>query len=172
MAVACLAVVPQAPAMFTADVSYNIAYGKPDASEEEIIAAAKAAHAHEFIMGLPEQYQSHLGEQGVRLSGGQKQRIAIARAVLADPDILLLDEATSALDAESERHVQEALEELMRGRTTVIIAHRLSTILQADRIAVLDGGKVVATGTHTSLLASNPLYQRLARLQFKEEEVA
>ncbi len=167
-----LAVVPQAPAMFTADVSYNIAYGKPDASHDEIVAAAKAAHAHDFIMALPEQYQSHLGEQGVRLSGGQKQRIAIARAVLADPDILLLDEATSALDAESERHVQEALEELMQGRTTVIIAHRLSTILQADTIAVLDQGKLVDTGTHNSLLASSPLYQRLARLQFREEEVA
>ncbi|MEE4192241.1 MAG: ABC transporter transmembrane domain-containing protein [Halieaceae bacterium] len=167
-----LAVVPQAPAMFTADVSYNIAYGKPDASHDEIVAAAKAAHAHDFIMSLPEQYQSHLGEQGVRLSGGQKQRIAIARAVLADPDILLLDEATSALDAESERHVQEALEELMQGRTTVIIAHRLSTILQADTIAVLDHGKLVATGTHSSLLGSSPLYQRLARLQFREEDVA
>ncbi len=167
-----LAVVPQSPAMFTADVSYNIAYGKPDASHEEIVAAASAAHAHEFIMSLPEQYQSHLGEQGVRLSGGQKQRIAIARAVLADPDILLLDEATSALDAESERHVQEALEKLMQGRTTVIIAHRLSTILQADTIAVLDHGKLVATGTHSSLLSSSPLYERLAQLQFREEDVA
>ena len=167
-----LAVVPQAPAMFTADVSYNIAYGKPGASHDEIVAAAKAAHAHDFIMALPEQYASHLGEQGVRLSGGQKQRIAIARAVLADPAILLLDEATSALDAESERHVQAALEELMRGRTTVIIAHRLSTILQADTIAVLDEGKLVATGSHASLLAGNDLYQRLASLQFRDEEVA
>ncbi len=165
-----LAVVPQAPAMFTADVAYNIAYGKPGASHEEIVAAAKAAHAHDFIMSLPGQYQSHLGEQGVRLSGGQKQRIAIARAVLANPDILLLDEATSALDAESERHVQEALEELMRGRTTVIIAHRLSTILQADTIAVLDQGQLVATGTHSSLLAGNALYQRLASLQFRDED--
>jgi ATP-binding cassette subfamily B protein len=167
-----LAVVPQAPAMFTANVAYNIAYGRPGASHDDIVAAARAAHAHDFIMSLPEQYDSHLGEQGVRLSGGQKQRIAIARAVLADPDILLLDEATSALDAESERYVQEALEELMRGRTTVIIAHRLSTILQADTIAVLDQGRLVATGTHTSLLAGNPLYQRLASLQFREEEVA
>ena len=167
-----LAVVPQAPAMFTADVAYNIAYGRPDATQEQIEAAAKAAHAHDFIMDLPEQYQSHLGEQGVRLSGGQKQRIAIARAVLADPEILLLDEATSALDAESERHVQEALEELMKGRTTVIIAHRLSTILQADHIAVLDHGQLVATGTHNSLLHSSPLYQRLASLQFRDEEVA
>ena len=167
-----LAVVPQAPAMFTADVAYNIGYSTPDASQDAIVAAAKAAHAHEFIMALPEKYQTHLGEQGVRLSGGQKQRIAIARAILADPDILLLDEATSALDAESEHQVQLALQELMTGRTTVSIAHRLSTILHADTIAVLDQGRLVATGTHHSLLASNPLYQRLASLQFREEEVA
>ncbi|MEE4662157.1 MAG: ABC transporter transmembrane domain-containing protein [Halieaceae bacterium] len=165
-----LAVVPQAPALFTNDVAYNIAYGKPHASQAEIEAAAKAAHAHDFIMDLPEQYQSHLGEQGVRLSGGQKQRIAIARAILADPDILLLDEATSALDAESEYHVQLALEELMRGRTTVIIAHRLSTIMKADRIAVLDQGRLVAQGTHASLQTSSPLYQRLASLQFRDED--
>ena len=167
-----LAVVPQAPALFTHDVAYNIAYGRPGASQAAIESAAKAAHAHEFIMDLPDQYQSHLGEQGVRLSGGQKQRIAIARAILADPDILLLDEATSALDAESEHQVQQALEELMRGRTTVIIAHRLSTILKADRIAVMDQGKLVAQGTHTSLLTSSPLYQRLASLQFRDEAVA
>ena len=167
-----LAVVPQSPAMFTADVAYNIGYSQPQASEEDIVAAAKAAHAHDFIMALPEKYQTHLGEQGVRLSGGQKQRIAIARAILADPDILLLDEATSALDAESEHQVQLALQELMSGRTTVIIAHRLSTILHADTIAVLDQGKLVATGSHSSLLTNSPLYQRLASLQFREEEVA
>ncbi|MEM0955360.1 MAG: ABC transporter transmembrane domain-containing protein [Pseudomonadota bacterium] len=167
-----LAVVPQSPALFTNDVAYNIAYGQPGASQATIETAAKAAHAHDFIIGLPDQYQSHLGEQGVRLSGGQKQRIAIARAILADPDILLLDEATSALDAESEHHVQQALEELMRGRTTVIIAHRLSTILKADRIAVMDSGTVVAQGTHDSLLKSSPLYQRLASLQFRDEAVA
>jgi ATP-binding cassette subfamily B protein len=167
-----LAVVPQAPAMFTADVAYNIAYSQPNASEDDIITAARAAHAHDFIMALPDQYRTHLGEQGARLSGGQKQRIAIARAILADPDILLLDEATSALDAESEYQVQLALQELMAGRTTVIIAHRLSTILHADTIAVLDGGKLVARGTHHSLLVGNALYQRLASLQFREEEVA
>ncbi len=167
-----LAVVPQAPALFTADVAYNIAYGRPESTQQEIEAAAKAAHAHDFIMSLPEQYQSHLGEQGVRLSGGQRQRIAIARAILANPDILLLDEATSALDAESEHQVQQALEELMRGRTTVIIAHRLSTILQADSIAVLDQGKLVDVGNHNSLLQSSPLYQRLASLQFRDEEAA
>jgi ATP-binding cassette subfamily B protein len=167
-----LAVVPQAPAMFTADVAYNIGYGKPGASETEIIAAATAAHAHEFIERLPEGYQSHLGEQGVRLSGGQKQRIAIARAILKNPKLLLLDEATSALDAESEYQVQLALRELMQNRTTLIIAHRLSTILHADQIAVLDEGHLVATGTHQSLMQSCDLYQRLAELQFSSEDVA
>ena len=164
------ALVPQQPALFTADVRYNIAYGKPGATDEEVEAAAKAAYAHDFISKLPEGYQSHLGEQGVRLSGGQRQRIAIARAILNDPRILLLDEATSALDSESEYQVQLALQELMRNRTTVIIAHRLSTILHCDRIAVLDHGKLVATGTHSELLASNPLYARLASLQFREGE--
>ena len=148
----------------------NGAYGKPDASEEDIIGAAKAAHAHEFICKLPEGYQSHLGEQGVRLSGGQRQRIALARAILNDPKILLLDEATSALDTESEYQVQLALEELMKNRTTVVIAHRLSTILHADKIAVLDEGRIVATGTHEALLKSSELYSRLARLQFREEK--
>jgi ATP-binding cassette subfamily B protein len=167
-----MAVVPQSPAMFTADVAYNIGYGKPDASEENIIAAATAAHAHEFISKLPHGYQTHLGELGIRLSGGQKQRIAIARAILKDPAILLLDEATSALDAESEYQVQQALQELMENRTTIIIAHRLSTILHADEIAVLDQGVLIASGTHSSLLASCDLYRRLASLQFGEEDVA
>ncbi len=163
-----IALVPQQPALFTADVHYNIAYGREDAGEEEVIAAARAAHAHNFIMRLPEGYRSHLGEQGVRLSGGQRQRIAIARAILNDPEILLLDEATSALDTESEHQVQRALQELMRKRTTVIIAHRLSTILHADLIAVLDQGQVVATGSHASLLETCPLYARLASLQFQD----
>ncbi|MBE9538447.1 MAG: ATP-binding cassette domain-containing protein [Proteobacteria bacterium] len=163
-----MAMVPQQPALFTADVRYNIAYGKPDASDEEIFAAAKAAHAHDFITQLPEGYRSHLGEQGVRLSGGQRQRIALARAILNDPKILLLDEATSALDTQSEHQVQAALQELMHERTTVIIAHRLSTILHADKIAVMDGGKVVATGTHEELLISSSLYARLAELQFQD----
>lgn len=163
-----LALVPQQPALFTASVRYNIAYGRPDASEEEVIAAAKAAHADDFIGRLPQGYDSHLGEQGVRLSGGQRQRIALARAILANPRVLLLDEATSALDSESEHQVQLALHELMRDRTTVIIAHRLSTILHADLIAVLDQGELVATGTHQSLLQDCPLYARLADLQFRE----
>ncbi|MFV8781134.1 ABC transporter transmembrane domain-containing protein [Microbulbifer sp. SA54] len=166
-----IAVVPQQPALFTADVWYNIRYGKPDASDEEVIAAAKAAHAHEFITQLPDGYNSHLGEQGTRLSGGQKQRLAIARAILKDPKILLLDEATSALDAESEYHVQRALEALMQGRTTMIIAHRLATILHADSIAVMDQGQVVAQGKHAELVEISPLYKRLAELQFKESRV-
>ena len=166
-----LALVPQQPALFTGDVRYNIAYGKPDASDEEIEQAARAAHAHEFICQLPQGYKSHLGEQGVRLSGGQRQRIALARAILNDPRILLLDEATSALDTESEYQVQMALQELMRDRTTVIIAHRLSTILHADNIAVLDNGQLVATGTHHELLVNCELYARLASLQFSEPEV-
>ena len=164
-----IALVPQQPALFTGDVSYNIGYGRPGAVQGDIEAAAKAAHAHEFISQLPEGYASHLGEQGVRLSGGQRQRIALARAILNDPKILLLDEATSALDTESEHHVQQALEELMRNRTTVIIAHRLSTILHADCIAVLDHGELVASGSHHELMQSCELYQRLARLQFKDE---
>ena len=165
-----IALVPQQPALFTGDVRYNIAYGRLDAGEEQIVAAARAAHADEFISRLPDAYNSHLGEQGVRLSGGQRQRIALARAILNDPRILLLDEATSALDTESEYHVQQALEEMMRNRTTVIIAHRLSTILHADKIAVLDQGRLVATGTHEELLESCDLYARLARLQFREPD--
>lgn len=163
-----MALVPQQPALFSSDVFHNIRYGKPDASDEEVISAAKKAHAHEFISQLPEGYNSFLGERGVRLSGGQRQRIAIARAILKDPHILLLDEATSALDSESEHHVQQALEELMHDRTTIIIAHRLSTIQHADKIAVLDGGSLVDMGDHQSLLQSCELYQRLVKLQFKK----
>ncbi len=163
-----LAVVAQQPTLFTADVLTNIRYGKPDASEEEVIAAAKAAYAHDFIADLPEGYRSFLGEQGVRLSGGQKQRIAIARAILKNPRILLLDEATSALDSESERQVQHALERLMHDRTTIVIAHRLSTVLHADAIAVLDQGRLLAQGSHQQLLAESELYAKLAALQFRE----
>lgn len=162
-----MALVPQQPALFSNDVFHNIRYGNPDATDEQVIEAAKKAHAHEFIQNLPDGYNSFLGERGVRLSGGQRQRIAIARAILKDPNILLLDEATSALDSESEHHVQQALEELMRGRTTIIIAHRLSTIKHADQIAVLDQGQLVDIGNHQSLLDSCELYQRLVELQFK-----
>jgi len=163
-----IAVVAQQPTLFSADVMHNIRYGKPEATMEEVISAAKAANAHEFIESLPEGYSSYLGENGVRLSGGQKQRIAIARAILRDPKILLLDEATSALDAESEKRVQKALETLMQNRTTVIIAHRLATIREADQIAVLEEGKLVAMGKHTELLESSSLYQRLCKLQFQD----
>ncbi|MEZ8859909.1 ABC transporter ATP-binding protein/permease [Vibrio sp. 10N.247.311.51] len=162
-----MALVPQQPALFSNDVFHNIRYGNPQATDEQVIEAAKKAHAHEFIQNLPDGYNSFLGERGVRLSGGQRQRIAIARAILKDPNILLLDEATSALDSESEHHVQQALEELMRGRTTIIIAHRLSTIKHADQIAVLDKGQLVDIGDHQSLINSCELYQRLVELQFK-----
>lgn len=164
------ALVPQQPALFTGDVRYNIAYGRLDATDEEIVAAARAAHAHEFISALPEGYASHLGEQGVRLSGGQRQRIALARAILNNPRILLLDEATSALDSESEHQVQLALQDLMHNRTTVIIAHRLSTILHADTIAVMEAGRLIATGTHEQLLRECALYARLASLQFRDTQ--
>jgi ATP-binding cassette subfamily B protein len=167
-----IALVPQQPALFTGDVRYNIAYGKLDATDEEVMAAARAAHAHDFIVALPDGYASHLGEMGVRLSGGQRQRIALARAILNDPKILLLDEATSALDTESEYQVQLALQELMHNRTTVIIAHRLSTILHADNIAVLEAGQLIATGTHEQLLQDCGLYARLASLQFREPEIS
>ena len=160
------ALVPQQPVLFSASVWENLKYGAPDASEEAVYAAAKAAHAHDFIMELPDGYQSFLGEQGVKLSGGQKQRLAIARAILRDPKILLLDEATSALDAQSEFLVQQALNELMKHRTTFIIAHRLATVAKVDRIFVLDHGKLVDEGSHSDLMQRSGLYQQLANLQF------
>lgn len=160
------ALVSQQPTIFTGTVADNIRYGCPDASDEAVYAAADAAFASEFITRLPDTWNSQLGEAGIRLSGGQKQRLAIARAILKDPKILLLDEATSALDAESERTVQVALEKLMQGRTTLIIAHRLATVRNVDRIAVMEAGRLVATGSHDELLRSSPLYARLSALQF------
>ena len=161
-----MGMVPQQPILFSADVWHNIRYGNTQATDTQVIEAAKRAHADAFIEQLPEGYASFLGEQGVRLSGGQKQRIALARAILKDPNVLLLDEATSALDAQSEHHVQAALNELMQDRTTLIIAHRLSTVIDADLIVVMDKGRVVDTGDHQSLLSSSPLYKKLCDLQF------
>jgi ATP-binding cassette subfamily B protein len=158
--------VPQDSTLFSSNALENIRYGRPDASEVEVIEAAKAAHAHDFISALPEGYNTFLGERGVRLSGGQRQRIAIARAMLKNPPLLLLDEATSALDAESERLVQQALDAAMRGRSTLVIAHRLATVQHADRIVVLEHGRVVEVGTHADLVARGGAYAKLAALQF------
>lgn len=160
------ALVAQNPALFFGTVEDNIRYGRAEATSAEVEAAARSAHAHEFILQLPQGYQTHLGDAGLGLSGGQRQRLAIARALLVDAPILLLDEATSALDAQSEHLIQQALPALMAGRTTLVIAHRLATVQHADRIAVIDQGRLVAVGTHRQLIAENPLYARLAALQF------
>ncbi len=162
------ALVSQSPALFFGSVEENIRYGNPSATHEQVEAAARIAHAHDFILQMPNGYQTHLGDAGMGLSGGQRQRLAIARALLVDAPILLLDEATSALDAQSEHLIQQALPQLMHGRTTLVIAHRLATVKNADRIAVMDQGKLVAVGTHQQLIASNPLYARLAALQFSD----
>jgi ATP-binding cassette subfamily B protein len=167
-----VALVPQDPVIFATSVTDNVRFGRPGASIDEVRSACAAAHALEFIEHLPQGFETDLGERGVKLSGGQRQRIAIARAVLADRPILLLDEATSSLDAESERHVAQALEQLARGRTTLVIAHRLATVRNADRIIVLERGRIHAVGTHQALLRENGLYAHLARLQFMEGEAA
>jgi len=166
-----VAVVPQDPVIFAANVLDNVRYGRPDAGLDEVHAACERAHAIEFIERLPEKFDTLLGERGVTLSGGQRQRLSIARALLADRPILLLDEATSSLDAASERMVQQALETLERGRTTLVIAHRLATVQHADRIVVLDRGTIVAEGTHAELMRQGGLYANLAALQFLDTGV-
>jgi ATP-binding cassette, subfamily B, bacterial MsbA len=163
-----IGMVPQETVLFGGTIRENIAYGRLDASDEEIEAAARAANAHDFIKEFPDAYDTIVGERGVKLSGGQRQRVAIARALLKNPAILILDEATSSLDSESERLVQEALEKLMQGRTTFVIAHRLSTVRRADRIVVLNEGRIVEEGTHEELLASGGLYKQLYEIQFRE----
>lgn len=164
--------VPQETVVFATSALENIRYGRPEASEAEVWAAAEAAHADVFLKDLPDGLNSFLGEGGTRLSGGQRQRLAIARAILRDAPVLLLDEATSALDSESERLVQHALEGLMQGRTTLVIAHRLATVRNANRIIVMDQGRIVAEGSHDRLMAQGGLYARLARLQFEEARPA
>ena len=167
-----IALVSQEITMFDDTVRANIAYGRPNASDDEIFAAAKYAAAHDFIMDMPDGYDTYVGERGTKVSGGQRQRLAIARAMLKDAPILLLDEATSALDTESERHIQAALKELMKGRTTLVIAHRLSTVMDADLIHVIDKGKLSESGTHAELLAKNGIYARLYQLQFSDQQIA
>jgi ATP-binding cassette subfamily B protein len=163
-----IALVPQDTILFSTSIMENIRFGRPDASEEEVKAAAVAARVDEFVDNLPLGMDEPVGERGTKLSGGQRQRIAIARAILRDAPILLLDEATSALDAESEKHVQAALEDLMKDRTTLVIAHRLATVRNADRIVVLEGGTVVDAGHHDALMKKGGLYARLAKLQFSD----
>ena len=167
---AAIGVVPQDTVLFNDTIRYNIAYGRPGASQEDIEAAAKAAQVHDFVLRLPEGYETRVGERGLKLSGGEKQRVAIARTILKDPRILILDEATSALDTRTEQDIQMALRGLASQRTTLVIAHRLSTVVDADEIIVLDDGRVAERGSHAGLLAANGLYARMWALQAEQEQ--
>ena len=166
---AAIGIVPQDTVLFNDTILYNIQYGRPSARPEEVIAAARAAHIHEFIETLPDKYRSAVGERGLKLSGGEKQRVAIARALLKEPQILIFDEATSALDSKSEKAIQAELDRIAEGRTTLMIAHRLSTIMDADQILVLDHGRIVERGTHRELLDAGGAYQAMWALQLQEE---
>jgi ATP-binding cassette subfamily B protein len=168
---AAIGIVPQDTVLFNDTIYYNIAYGRPNASREEVIAAAQTAHIHDFIETLPQGYDSMVGERGLKLSGGEKQRVAIARAILKNPEILIFDEATSALDSKSEKAIQAELRAIAKNRTTLIIAHRLSTVIEADQILVMDGGKIVERGTHRELLSLNAVYAQMWNLQKQEEEL-
>jgi ATP-binding cassette, subfamily B, heavy metal transporter len=166
---AAIGIVPQDTVLFNDTILYNIHYGRPSATPEEVIEAAKAAHIHDFIESLPDKYETRVGERGLKLSGGEKQRVAIARAILKNPSILVFDEATSALDSETEKGIQAELDRIARGRTTLVIAHRLSTIMDADQILVLDQGRIVERGTHRELLAAGGLYAQMWALQLEED---
>jgi subfamily B ATP-binding cassette protein MsbA len=166
-----IGIVPQDPALFSGTIRDNIAYARPGASAAEVEAAARGAHAHEFVERLPQGYDTLVGERGIKLSGGQRQRVAIARAILKNPAVLILDEATSNLDTESERLIEDALAKLLVGRTTLIIAHRLSTVRRADRLVVLDHGRIVEEGSHAELLELGGLYARLYQRQFREGDL-
>ncbi|MDP1996384.1 MAG: ATP-binding cassette domain-containing protein, partial [Gallionella sp.] len=168
---AAIGIVPQDTVLFNDTIYYNIAYGRPDATQQEIIAAAQAAHIHEFVESLPQGYESMVGERGLKLSGGEKQRVAIARAILKNPAILIFDEATSALDSKSEKAIQAELHAIAQNRTTLIIAHRLSTVVDADQILVMDKGRIVERGSHRELLVQNKLYAQMWNLQKQEEKI-
>ncbi len=167
---AAIGIVPQDTVLFNDTIFYNIQYGRPTASREEVIAAAQAAHIHDFVLRLPDGYDTRVGERGLKLSGGEKQRVAIARTLLKNPPILIFDEATSALDSKTEKAIQAELDQAAVGRTTLVIAHRLSTVMNADEILVMDAGRIVERGTHRQLLAAAGLYARMWALQQQEEK--